>query len=415
MPHPVRAKACLQIVFRAVFLARMTLPSMTDPAFVQDPYPAYHAARAEGPLVFWPDLGMHAALEHATVHALLRDKRLGRAPIAPRDWPTHLQPFAAFEEHAMLELEPPRHTRLRALVLRAFTSRRVAELAPEIDGIAHDLLDALPAGTTDLIPNYCQLLPVRVIARLLGVPESLSPDLLRWSADMVAMYQAGRTRAIEERAAAATVEFTDFLTAYIDKRRDTPADDLITHLIAAEEAGEKLSTPELISTCILLLNAGHEATVHSMGNAIKCLLDHATPPEALAPDSIAATVEELLRFDPPLHVFTRFVYEDLELHGTQLKRGDEVALVLGAATRDPALAPDPDRFDPSRKPGPHTTFGGGLHFCVGAPLARLELQIALPALFQRFPDLTLAEPPRFADTYHFHKLDRLLVHLNRPG
>ncbi|MEO0503171.1 MAG: cytochrome P450, partial [Pseudomonadota bacterium] len=267
---------------------------------------------------------------------------------------------------------------------------------------------ALPDGPVDLIPAYCQQVPVRVIARLLGVPEAMGPDLLRWSAAMVAMYQAGRTRAIEEAANAAAAEFATFLHGYIAERRDDPRDDLITELIAAEDGGETLSHAEMIGTCVLLLNAGHEATVHSLGNAVKCLIEEGQT-GALDPDHVAATVEELLRYDPPLHMFTRHVYDDVTLGDVTLRTGDEVALMLGAAGRDPAVFTDPHRFDPSRCAPAHLAFGGGLHFCVGAPLARLEMQIALPMLFQSCPNLALAEQPHYADSYHFHKLDRLIV------
>ncbi|MEM9972276.1 MAG: cytochrome P450, partial [Pseudomonadota bacterium] len=179
-------------------------------------------------------------------------------------------------------------------------------------------------------------------------------------------------------------------------------------LIAAEDGGETLSHAEMIGTCVLLLNAGHEATVHSLGNAVKCLIEEGQT-GALGPDNIAATVEELLRYDPPLHMFTRHVYDDVTLGDVTLRTGDEVALMLGAAGRDPAVFTDPHRFDPSRSAPAHLAFGGGLHFCVGAPLARLEMQIALPMLFQSCPNLALAEQPRYADSYHFHKLDRLIV------
>ena len=383
--------------------------SLTDPDFVADPYPVYHAARARGPVMFWQDMGMLAAFDAATVQSLLRDRRLGREPLEPRTYGPHLAAWEALERHSMLELEPPRHTRLRGLVLRAFTSRRIAALRPDIEDITARLLHDLPATPFDLIPAYCTQLPVRIIARLLGVPEDIWRDLLHWSNTMVAMYQTGRTRAVEDAANTAAAEFADFLRTYIDQRRSRPADDLITHLIAAEEDGAKLTPDELISTCVLLLNAGHEATVHALGNAVKCLLEHATPAAALAPDQIAATVEELLRFDPPLHVFTRFAYEDITVEGATLERGAEIALVLGAAGRDPALFDAPDRFDPYRAAKPHAAFGGGLHFCVGAPLARLELQIALPALFAHLPHMTLTETPHFADSYHFHKLNRLMI------
>ena len=383
--------------------------SPTDPVFVQNPYPAYAAARSTAPVQFWQDYGMLAVFDAATVQALFRDRRLGREPLSSRVYGDHMADWVALERHSMLELEPPRHTRLRSLVLRAFTSRRIAALRPDIEEITETLLSDLPTTSFDLIPAYCTQLPVRIIARLLGVPEDIWPDLLNWSNTMVAMYQTGRTRAVEDAANTASAEFTAFLRAYVEKRRNDPRDDLITNLIAAEEDGEKLTPDELISTCVLLLNAGHEATVHSLGNAVKCLLEARTSTDALAPKNIAATVEELLRYDPPLHMFTRFAYEDIRLGDTTLKRGEEVALVLGAAGRDPAMYGNPDRFDPFRAAKPHAAFGGGLHFCVGAPLARLELQVALPALFEHLPDMRLTEPPRYANSYHFHKLDQLLI------
>jgi len=387
--------------------------SPTDPAFVQDPYPVYHRARAAGgDLVWWQDYDMPCALGHRAVHSLLRDRRFGReipAELASPP-PAHLAAFYAVEGHSMLELEPPRHTRLRGLVLRAFTSRRIAALAPEIEVLAHRLIDTFPANAPfDLLPAYARLIPVITIARLLGVPEDRADDLLGWSNAMVGMYQARRTRTMEEDAARAAADFTAFLQDYIDQRRHAPADDLITHLIAAEDDGARLSTPELIATCILLLNAGHEATVHSIGNATRLLLGMPDARTHLVPDRISATVEELLRLDPPLHMFTRYAYADVTLWGHSFKRGDKVGLMLGAANRDPAIWPDPDRFDPSRAATAHSAFGAGLHFCVGAPLARLEMQIALSALFSRCPNLRLDGPPRFADSFHFHGLDALIV------
>lgn len=295
--------------------------SLTEDAFVQNPYPAYDRARALGPIVHWSELGLPAAFDHATVHALLRDRRLGRTPLVPRETPPHLAPFRALEADSLLELEPPRHTRLRALVLRAFTSRRVAALAPDITEICAELLQTLPRDMPfDLIPTLCQPLPVRIIARLLGVPESMAPDLLNWSRDMVAMYQTGATREVETRAGLAAAAFTDFMRTYIDARRAHPRDDLITHLIAAEEDGQQLSTDEMISTCILLLNAGHEATVHTLGNAVRVLIETGTV--VPAPEQMDALTEELLRFDAPLHVFTRFSYENIGLPGDlHLKKG----------------------------------------------------------------------------------------------
>ncbi len=392
---------------------KVLVQSPVNPDFVQDPYPFYHRARAAGPVIFWQDYEMPAAFDHETVSKLFRDRRFGRAQPAElvQPVPAHLAAFDAVERHSMLDLEPPRHTRLRGLVLRAFTSRRIAGLGPEITALCHALIDAFPDQRVDLLPTYCNLLPVRIIARLLGVPEDMAPDLLRWSHDMVAMYQSTRSHATELAAAQAASEFANFLRGYIQQRRSRPADDLITQLIAAEQDGEKLSTDELIGTCVLLLNAGHEATVHGLGNAVKTLLDTQTPHAHLTPAAISGTTEELLRYDPPLHIFTRYAYETVDVGGHVLNRGDQIALVLGAANRDPAVWPDPDRFDPSRPIQTHSSFGGGLHFCVGAPLARLEMQIALPVLFARCPNLQLDHAPNYANTYHFHGLEQLFVRL----
>ncbi|MCA3444196.1 MAG: cytochrome P450 [Rhodobacter sp.] len=385
--------------------------SPTDPEFVQNPYPFYDRARAAGPFFFWQDYGLVCATSATAVHAILRDRRFGRE--VPEELraalPAHLAPFYAVEAHSMLELEPPRHTRLRSLVLRAFTSRRIAALEPAIATLCDDLITALPQGRFDLLRHFGQKLPVIVIARLLGVPEAMSDDLLRWSNAMVGMYMAGRTRDSEDRAVAATESFVAFLRDYVEDRRTRPADDLITQLIAAESEGERLTTDEMISTCILLLNAGHEATVHSLGNGVKTLLETRTPPAALSPQRIAGTVEELLRFDPPLHLFTRHAYAPVDVLGHGFRRGDQVGLLLAAANRDPRTWDRPGRFDPARPEKVNLAFGGGLHFCVGAPLARLELQIALPRLFTRLPRLRLAEPPRYANLFHFHGLERLMV------
>ncbi len=380
----------------------------TEPGFVQDPYPFYDRARQSGDLFFWTDYDMVCATSHQAVMSLLKDRRLGReAPpeFAPEIAP-HTKPFYDVEAHSMLELEPPRHTGLRGLVLRAFTSRRIKELGPEIETLCHDLIDRFPTDQPfDLIHSYARIIPVVIICRLLGVPESRMEDLLTWSNDMVAMYQAKRTRKIEETAAASTLAFSAFLTEYIAEKRKAPTNDLLSELIAAEEDGAKLTQEELITTCILLLNAGHEATVHTIGNGVATLLtqDHR------AID--AQCVEEILRFDPPLHMFTRWVYEDVTLFDHNFKRGDQVACLLAAANRDPAAFEAPARFDPARKGSANTSFGGGIHFCVGAPLARLELVIALQILMERCPTLSLSETPQYADVYHFHGLERLMVRL----
>lgn len=385
--------------------------SPTAPAFVQNPYPFYERARKLGPIVYWEDYALPAAVSHAAVNTILRDRRFGReTPIELQTpAPDHTAAFYALEANSMLELEPPRHTRLRGLVLRAFTARRIAELRPEVESLAQSYADTLPEGAFDLLPHFAERIPMTVIARLLGVPEEMGPDLKRWSHAMVSMYQAGRDARTEALGVEAAKAFADFLRGYIRDRRSRPADDLITHLIAAEDNGAKLSTDEMITTCILLLNAGHEATVHAIGNAAKALLQHATPLEFLGPGRIDATVEEALRWDPPLHLFTRWAYEDVEVLGHPFRRGDRVACLLAAANRDPSLYETPKLFRPSRIPQGHMSFSMGLHFCLGAPLARLELQAALPALLMRHPDLRLEGRPRYAPSYHFHGLTRLMV------
>ncbi len=382
--------------------------SPTDPAFVQNPYPFYETARSEGPFFHWSDYDLTCTGNWAAVNAIFRDRRFGREtpPEKARAIPDHLRPFYAVEAHSMLELEPPRHTRLRSLVLRAFTSRRIAALQPEVKALTHQLIDALPDGDFDLLKHFGQRLPVIIIARLLGVPEEMSDDLLRWSNAMVGMYMAGRTRETEDRAVAATEAFVAFMRGYVDARRSDPRDDLISELIAAEEGGEKLTTDELITTCILLLNAGHEATVHSIGNGVKTLLQTKS---TINVANAETAVEEILRYDPALHMFTRWAYDDIEVMGHTFHRGDQVGLLLAAANRDPGVWDTPAKFKPTRPIKPNASFGAGLHFCVGAPLARLEMVTALPILFDRLPGLRLIGKPDYGNVYHFHGLTQLMV------
>ena len=393
--------------------------SPTDPDFVQNPYPAYEAIRARCPLFFWEDYGHWCAASQADVQALFRDRRLGRdvSHVTTREalgWapiPEHLVPFYAFEARSMLESEPPVHTRLRGLVNKAFVSRVVERLRPRIARLSHRLIDAFPAGDFDLLPAFAEPIPVTVIAELLGVPAEMAPQLLDWSHRMVGMYQFRRKRQMEDDAVAATLAFTAYLLDLLPARRKRPGDDILSLMLAAEAGGDRLSEDELVTNAILLLNAGHEATVHAIANGTKAILDSGLDPTALfvTPDRIRRSVEELLRFDPPLHMFTRYALEPVEIGGVRLALGDRIGLLIGAANRDPAAYPDPNRLDPERTPSPHTSFGGGIHFCIGAPLARLELEVALPILFERCPSLRLAEAPRYADRYHFHGLEALRV------
>lgn len=382
-----------------------------DPAFVQNPYPFYDSTRDAGRLFYWQDFGVLCSVNHKTVNAILRDRRFGRE--APEGFepkhPPHLAPFYEVEKHSILELEPPTHTRLRSLLVRAFTTRRIAALEPEIEALTHQLIAAFPEGDVDLMPAFAEKLPIIIISRLLGVPEDMADQLVAWSHDMVAMYQARRDRTTEDAAVKATIEFSRFIRDHIDARRNDPRDDLITHLIAAKDEGEKLSTDELITTCILLLNAGHEATVHGFINGIKGLLDH---PNVLdTPERTFATVEETFRFDPPLHMFLRYAMQNFTAFGHDFKTGDQIGLLLAGANRDPEKFADPSDFDVERGGIGNLSFGAGLHFCIGTPLAKLEMAVALPILFATYPDMKLAETPEYADLYPFHGLKSLRVHL----
>lgn len=389
-----------------------------DPAFVQDPYAFYDQAREAGPLFLWEEFGWPCAAGYDTVSAILRDRRFGREPPAgtrpPR--PDRLADFYAVDDLSLLDREPPAHTRLRGLVLRAFTSRRIAALEPEIAALAGGLIDGIEGPEFDLLPVFAERLPVIVIARLLGVPEAMSDQLLAWSHAMVAMYQARRDETVEREANQAARDFSDYLRGYVDARRSAPADDLVTELIAAETDGEKLTTDELIATCILLLNAGHEATVHAIGNGVRAILALGLDAGELFADqaATAATIEEVLRFDPPLHLFTRIAREEVDAFGRRFLPGETVGCLLAAANRDPSRFRNPGRFDPSRSGPTHLAFGAGIHFCVGAPLARLELAVALPMLFARLPGLALAAPTTFADSYHFRRVENLVLRRGEP-
>jgi cytochrome P450 len=381
--------------------------------FVQDPYAAYDVIRAAMPAFKWEQYGHWCFLRHEDVNALLRDRRFGRQilHVATRGelgWPEppeHLKVFTDHEKHSLLELEPPVHARLRGLVNRAFLSRQVERLRPRLVNLCNELIDTFDSsGEVDLLPAYATPIPVIIICELLGAPVAMADQFLAWSHDHVAMYMARRDRAVEDRAVAAVTAFSAYMRHLIAERRRSPGEDLLSDLIRASDEHGKLSEDELVTTAILLLNAGHEATVHALGNAVNALLQYGIR-GGLTPDH----VEECLRFDAPLHMFTRYALEDLEWSGLKLRKGEVVGLMLGAANRDPARFPQPHRFDPSRPDKSHVSFGAGIHFCVGAPLARLEMEVALHTLFARLPGLRPASPPRYKDAYHFHGLERLPI------
>ena len=386
----------------------------TNNDFIQNPYKFYKNFISDDCLYFWQEYNMPAVFDYAGQEILFKDKRFGREKLKDHSnvQECHLNMFNHVETNSMLELEPPKHTRLRGLVLRAFTTRKINTLQNEIALLSHELLDDLKVENVDILKEFATLLPVIVIARLLGVPESMAKDLLGWSNDMVMMYQARRTKELEIKANSSTKEFVSFMEKYIEEKRFDPKDDLISHLISAEEEGDKLSKDELISTCILLLNAGHEATVHTLGNGIKTIIEYGKEKKYLLPEFISATVEEILRYDPPLHIFTRYAYEDVHFRNHKFKRGDQVALVIGAAGRDEKIWNSAHSFNPFRSTKKNLSFGSGIHFCVGAPLARLELVTALPIIFDKFPNIKLLDEPLYSNLYHFHGLRELNVSLN---
>ena len=294
-----------------------------DERFYQNPYEAYAWLHGQGGTFFWEEFGYWCFGGFDDVNRLLRDRRFGRqSPIGIPDSRgtdsdrSHLAAFDAVEAHSMLELEPPVHTRLRTLVNRAFVSRQVERLRPRVEALANELIDAFPEGeAVDLLPAFASPLPITIISEMLGVPVSMGPQLLDWSHEMVAMYTHGRTRETEETANRAAKEFSDFLRGYVAERKKKPGDDLLSLLIAAQEDGQKLSEDELVSSTILLLNAGHEATVHQTGNAVRTILAQGGDPRRFfaSPEATAATVEECLRFDAPLHLFTRYAYDEIEV------------------------------------------------------------------------------------------------------
>jgi cytochrome P450 len=391
-----------------------------SPDFQANPYPFYDAIRAEAPITFWEQGNMWLFTRYDDITALLRDKRLGRTMdhIISRDErniPPILEaeaPFYKLSQHSMFDKEPPDHTRLRSLVHKVFTPRRVENLRGRIQSITDELLDrVVERGRMDILEDFAVPLPVTVIAELLGVPETDRHLLRPWSRDIVTMFELGHTDEQSRRAVQAAVEFSDYLRALAHERHLNPGEDLISALVLVEEAGDQLTEDELISTCVLLLNAGHEATVNVIGNGMLALLKHPDQLTTLLqnPALINSTVEEMMRYDTPLQLFRRWILEDLDYKGFSFKQGTEVALMFGAANRDPARFPEPHTFDITRSDNQHVSFGNGIHFCLGAPLARLELQIALGTLLRRLPNLRLSDEPHFRPAYVIRGLQALNV------
>ena len=392
-----------------------------DAAFLQDPYPTYDRLRAKSPIFFDEESGLWFCSRHEDVDFFLRDRRLGRAidpALLPADQappPLEETSFARLGANSMFDMEPPDHTRLRTLVHKVFTPRRVSLLRDNIQAITDNLLDRVQdEGQVDLLESFAAPLPVQVIAELLGIPEEDRFRLRPWSQANVAMYELDHTEAEAHLAHQAADEFSAYLRDLARRRSREPRNDLIRHLALVEDSGDQLTEDELIATCVLLLNAGHEATVNVIGNGLLALYTHPDQWQRLLrnPRMVETAVEEMMRYDTPLQLFRRWVLEAFDYKGQRLEPGMKLGLMFGAANRDPDAFPNPHQFDIGRSPNPHLTFGAGIHYCLGAPLARLELQIAFATLLRRFPNLRLIEPrPVFLPKYVIRGLQSLHVAL----
>ncbi|MEU5632729.1 cytochrome P450 [Streptomyces rishiriensis] len=393
-----------------------------DPAFVSDPYPAYAELRERGRVIYFEPTRQWLVPRHADVSALLRDRRLGRTyqhRFTHEDFgrtapPAEQEPFHTLNDHGMLDLEPPDHTRIRRLVSKAFTPRTVEGLKPYVRRLAAELVDGLVReGGGDLLRDVAEPLPVAVIAEMLGIPEADRAPLRPWSADICGMYELNPSQETAAKAVRASVEFSDYLRELIAERRKEPGEDLMSGLIAAHDEGDRLTEQELISTAVLLLNAGHEATVNATVNGWWTLFQHPEQLAALRADHSLApsAVEELMRYDTPLQLFERWVLDDIEIDGTVVPRGAEIAMLFGSANHDPAVFAEPDRLDLARADNPHISFSAGIHYCIGAPLARIELAASMTALLERAPTLALAAEPRRKPNFVIRGLEGLSVTL----
>ena len=394
----------------------MSEPSidLSDPEVVRDPYPAFARMRTVGAPVWDERLGMWLAFRYDDANAVLRNRRLGRI-FSPREPEGVWETFNWLHEDALLENEPPKHPRLRRLVAAAFARGRIEERRDRIQELCRGLLDAADervrdTGTFDVIADYAEPLPVLVIADLLGFPEDDIALLRPWSQAIVKMYEYDRAPDDDARARVACDEFSAYVAELARERRGHPGDDLVTHLAEVEAEGEHLTERELIATVVLLLNAGHEATVNGFGNGFVALMDQRDQWDRVVADpwgTAATAVDEMLRYDSPSQLFERTATQDVEINGITVREGQKIAALLGSANRDGAEFPDADRFDVTRDPNPHIAFGAGIHFCLGGPLARLEMAQSLPLLAERWPGIELADGAVQRDTFVLRGWDAL--------
>ncbi|MEJ7634151.1 cytochrome P450 [Aeromicrobium sp.] len=380
-----------------------------SPEFLRDPYPVLAALRASGPVLWHEPMGVWLATTHESVGLVLRDRTFGRL-WTDREPASQMEPFNALHRNQMMENEPPAHTRLRKLVSSAFSRGHVERMRSRIQDLATEMVEGLfepgedgqSPQAVDILSRYAEPMPVYVIADLLGVPREDHERLRDWSQAIVSMYEPHVTATTKSAAIEASTAFSAYVREVVDRRRiavssGAGGDDLISDLIRVRAEGSALTDDELVASVVLLLNAGHEASVNVFGNGMHALLSH---PDQLTrvtsgEVSIDTALEELIRFDAPLQLFERTATADVEVCGQVIHAGQKVACLMGSANRDPAAFADADTFDVGRDPNPHVGFGMGLHFCLGAPLARLELQISLQTLLDRFPHLTLVgEAPR---------------------
>lgn len=380
---------------------------------INDPYPHLAELRLAKKPIWHPELEVFLAATHRDANEVLRNKSLGRIyteRVPESEW----QVFNWLHSDSILDSEPPKHTRLRGLVLKAFNRNRIEGLRPSIQKITDDLLNSIEAkkSSFDLIADFAEPLPVKVIALLLGFPLEDEHLLRPWSQAIVKMYEVNPPREHQLEAQKAAQEFADYVHGLMLERKKHPGDDLITELANVHDAGDRLSTHELIATCVLLLNAGHEASVNGFGNGMVSLFQYPDQRDLLFknPDALSETaIEEFLRFDSPLQYFERTATSDLELGGASIKSGQKIVSLLGSANRDSSVFGNADVFDVTRQPNPHIGFGAGIHFCIGAPLARLEMSVSLPSLIKRFPQLNLSETPVRRQTFSLRGYERVLV------
>ena len=387
-----------------------------DPEFLDDPYPQLAELRKFGKPVWHEDLGIFLAATHADSNAVLRNRSLGRIfkPKEPSDeWDT----FNWLHADSILDSEPPKHTRLRSLVMKAFNPKRIESMRPDVERITQGLLDEIEqklakTGQFDVIADFAEPLPVKVIASMLGFPDADEHLLRPWSQAIVKMYEVAPTEQDKLEAQKASAEFADYVHGLMLERKKNPGTDLITDLALVEEDGEKLNAHELIATCVLLLNAGHEASVNGFGNGFVAALRNEAQMSLIRenPDQHAATaIDEFLRFDAPLHLFERTATQDTEIGGVEISRGQKIAALLGSANRDEAVFENADQLDLTRDPNPHIGFGAGIHFCIGAPLARMEMTTSLPMLMKAHPKIELASEPKRRPTFVLRGYEAVFV------